>query len=138
MNCRRCGEELTGRQRVWCSVECQKINSREQRLQQHFHLSLADYNKILDFQHGKCAVCSRTPKPGKALAVDHDHQTGFVRGLLCFACNKRLLGARSDRAVFALAAYLREPPAKKALGRDVVAPGRPPKKRRPRRKTVKR
>lgn len=41
---------------------------------------------MLDFQDGKCGVC-RKPENGKALAVDHCHETGRVRGLLCSKCN---------------------------------------------------
>lgn len=38
-------------------------------------------------QHGRYAICGREPRPGKHLHVDHDHDTGRVRGLLCFSCN---------------------------------------------------
>ena len=41
-------------------------------------------------QGGGCAVCGRPPKEGKSLHVDHDHETGYVRGLLCFSCNAAL------------------------------------------------
>lgn len=50
-------------------------------------LTLEDYNEVLAFQHGKCAICKQHPKPGKNLAVDHCHSTGTIRGLLCFRCN---------------------------------------------------
>lgn len=131
MNCKRCGDELTGKRRSWCSESCQKAASRERRLREHFNISADDYDRILEYQGGVCAVCKRPPKPGKRLVVDHDHQTGYVRGLLCFFDNKRVLGARTAAAIVALADYVTDPPARAALGRDVVAPGRPPKRRRP-------
>jgi hypothetical protein len=50
-----------------------------------------DYDKLVTTQDGKCAICLEPKK----LVVDHDHEDGKVRGLLCFKCNM-LLGACSD------------------------------------------
>ena len=59
-----------------------------QRLRK-FGLTIEDYNRILDFQHGKCAICGCEigDVMGNRLYVDHDHATGSVRGLLCSSCN---------------------------------------------------
>ena len=46
-----------------------------------------DYERMLAAQGGCCAICGRRPRAGKHLHVDHDHDTGRVRGLLCFSCN---------------------------------------------------
>jgi hypothetical protein len=56
------------------------------------------YEAQLARQDGHCAICPNTPK-SRRLHIDHDHQTGKVRGLLCYPCNRLLLGAgvRSDR-----------------------------------------
>ena len=54
-----------------------------------------EYTRILQEQEGRCFICQKTPyetKPRRNLAVDHDHATGRIRGLLCFNCNHRLLG----------------------------------------------
>lgn len=72
-----------------------------------FGLTSADYQALLASQGGVCAICGR-PEHGRRLAVDHDHITGAVRGLLCRHCNLALgqFGddpARIDRA----ASYLR-------------------------------
>lgn len=134
LSCSGCGKPLTGQQRKWCSDTCSKDGARAARLRTIFDISVDEYDQILAYQEGKCAICRRPPKPGKRLAVDHDHQTGFVRGLLCFLCNRRVLGARSADVLIRTAAYVTDPPARRALGRDVIAPGRPKKKRKTRRK----
>lgn len=46
-----------------------------------------DYESLLRSQNGVCAICRQEPVPGKRLAVDHCHNTGIVRGLLCTNCN---------------------------------------------------
>jgi hypothetical protein len=54
------------------------------------------YQKLLEQQDGKCAICGAVEghrsRDGRAcrLSVDHDHQTGIVRGLLCNRCNRGL------------------------------------------------
>ena len=60
-----------------------------------FGITLAQYNQMLSDQRGVCAICGEeetvhsNARQGrkKSLAVDHDHQTGRVRGLLCSRCN---------------------------------------------------
>lgn len=64
-------------------------------LKRGYGISLAEYNRILELQGGLCAICL---KPETAmlrgvvryLAVDHDHSTNEVRGLLCTNCNNML------------------------------------------------
>jgi hypothetical protein len=91
------------------------IYEREWRFQRRFGITVADYDRMLTEQHSVCAVCKRPPtqvhaKSGKVrdLAVDHDHATGAVRGLLCTDCNTTLgLVDDSVERLQALAAYLR-------------------------------
>ena len=47
------------------------------------------YESLLASQDGHCALCPNEPKT-RRLHVDHNHRTGMVRGLLCYACNRRL------------------------------------------------
>src|SRR5690348_17564393 len=75
---------------------------RAWRLQRKFGITVEDYDKLLNEQGGVCAICKQPPeqvhrKSGKLrdLAVDHDHGTGQVRGLLCADCNMAL-GLFSD------------------------------------------
>lgn len=56
-----------------------------------YGLERGEYARILDAQDGRCAICTRRPR-ARRLAVDHDHATGAVRGLLCYTCNKFVLG----------------------------------------------
>jgi len=64
-------------------------------IEKAFGLSKDAYLKMLEFQQGLCALCGNPEtaiRHGKTkeLAVDHDHQTGAIRGLLCHACNTGL------------------------------------------------
>lgn len=62
------------------------------RLKQYYRITLEEYNQMLISQNGVCAICQQPEtriRDGKVslLAVDHDHETGKNRGLLCFRCN---------------------------------------------------
>jgi hypothetical protein len=52
-----------------------------------YGMTIDDYNNILLEQKGVCAICKKAPKNNRRLHIDHDHQTGLIRGLLCFRCN---------------------------------------------------
>ena len=54
------------------------------------HEELSPYMYILEKQGGVCAICKEKDKTGRALAIDHDHKTDQVRGLLCGSCNRGL------------------------------------------------
>ena len=67
-----------------------KVAGRESNYRRQYGISIADYDKLFKSQAGKCAICGTTEPGGhgkKHLAVYHDHITGRVRGLLCYACN---------------------------------------------------
>lgn len=55
-----------------------------------YGLSAKEYADILQAQNGVCAVCQGENKDGRRLFVDHCHDTGKVRGLLCGKCNSGL------------------------------------------------
>lgn len=83
-----------------------------------YRLTPDEYKAIFKFQDGTCAGCGKTPT-GKRLAVDHDHKTGRIRGLLCWLCNRALgLIADNARAATNLGAYLYRPTAPVALGKE--------------------
>ena len=54
----------------------------------YYGLTVEEYDAMYLFQDSGCAICQApTGANGKRLAVDHNHQTGVVRGLLCDDCN---------------------------------------------------
>lgn len=93
---------------------CNLHYMRKRTLRKEFGLTLAQFDAMLAAQDGRCAICGttetranwRSTKP-EALAVDHDHATNAVRGLLCNSCNRGLgLFADSADRLHAAAAYL--------------------------------
>lgn len=84
-----------------------KLRARESHLQRKYGLTLADYDRMLDAQHGGCGICGRAPREDSALHVDHDPVSGDVRGILCFSCNNLLGDVQDDPSrLRAAAAYL--------------------------------
>lgn len=63
--------------------------TRAEHLESKYSITEAQYEEILRTQQGVCAIC-RNHQRYKRLAVDHDHKTGQVRGLLCEQCNRGL------------------------------------------------
>lgn len=84
----------------------QKTNRHRIRLQT-YGLTPPQYEQLWNEQGGLCAIC-KTVEPTN---IDHCHQTGLVRGLLCGLCN-RMLGQAQDNPDRLLAgvAYLSKPP----------------------------
>jgi hypothetical protein len=67
-----------------------KRENRDAHLRRTFGITLEDFEALLVAQGGGCAICGRAAPEGTSLHVDHDHETGVVRGLLCFTCNGAL------------------------------------------------
>lgn len=84
---------------------------RDYQLNRRYGLPEGGYDAMLAVQHGGCAICGKKPRT-KALALDHDHRTGRIRGLLCTGlrgCNKALGPFETDAATARrAAAYLLE------------------------------
>ena len=81
------------RHRCWCKNHSEYL--REIRLKKRFGLSVQDYEHLFTGQNGCCAICGNPETLISAgglqrLAVDHDHRTNKVRGLLCYRCNSAL------------------------------------------------
>lgn len=99
-------------------------STREYHLRRRYGVTSAQVDEMIEAQFGKCAVC----QTAQAEHVDHDHETGAVRGILCFNCNGAL-GHVRDRPDVLLAAidYLRTHAPTKEKGRTwrktLEAPG---------------
>ena len=84
--------------------EEKNLFNRRKSLRQKYGMSLDTYDAILKKQGGRCKIC-RADKPGGAgakfnvFSVDHDHNTGAVRGLLCGLCNITIGSAREDAEI---------------------------------------
>ena len=68
---------------------CRAEVGRWEKVEARYAMSREDFYELLDAQDGRCAVC-RCPLPKGTAVVDHDHDTGVVRGLLCNADNLAL------------------------------------------------
>ena len=56
-----------------------------------YGITLQQYNQMLEDQNGVCAICGKADEvEGRRMAIDHNHDTGEVRGLLCGTCNRGL------------------------------------------------
>ena len=60
------------------------------RKYQKYNLTAEEFLEIFESQQGVCAICGNPEVLGRTLAIDHDHKTTLVRGLLCGKCNQRL------------------------------------------------
>lgn len=76
-----------------------KVKNRKHNLQHKYGLSLEDFDNLLEDQNYLCKIC----KEEKELVVDHCHNSGRVRGLLCRECNSGL-GMFKDSILYLQAA----------------------------------
>ena len=80
-----------------------KQKARSAMLLRTKRVSLATYDAMLEAQGGVCAICGDGPPwtgtHKNTLAIDHDHATGVVRGLLCACCNLMIGNARDTTAI---------------------------------------
>jgi Recombination endonuclease VII len=91
--------------------EAARLRTRHYTLKYNFGMTIDDLSTMLSAQNGECAVCedsivvSVSGKGSRTVAcVDHDHETGKVRGLLCHSCNTAL-GLFKDDKILLLKAF---------------------------------
>jgi hypothetical protein len=84
-------------------LEAEGDKARNAYLLKTYGISVRDYQILLQEHHGKCWICGGGST--KSLAVDHNHETGKVRGLLCHPCNELLGRIKDDPLVLEEAIY---------------------------------
>lgn len=103
--CKVCGSTKTknnGRNYRTCKpctdrgILARPDKSRIRKIGKTYGITDEQYAKMLENQDGKCAMCGALPDSSSSirnkrrLAIDHDHITGQIRGLLCSVCNMHL------------------------------------------------
>lgn len=86
---------------------------RRYSLKTRFGITEDDYDAVLSIQHGLCAICFSDDPGAKRnfFAIDHDHETGAIRGLLCNSCNIGLGCLQDSKPLLKSALkYLNDPP----------------------------
>lgn len=95
--CRVCGREFQPEapSNLYCSPRCAEDGYDHAYLMRTYGITLKTYRRKLEEQGGRCAICHRhgfkmRDHHRKTLVVDHCHDTGEVRSLLCHNCNRAL------------------------------------------------
>ena len=87
-------QRIKNRQDKWRKKNSKR--SEDRRMQRVYGITIEDYNIMFFKQEGKCAICGvHQSDLHKSLCIDHNHETGNVRALLCDKCN-RGLGSFND------------------------------------------
>jgi hypothetical protein len=124
--CKKCYTKYTtanNKERYRTSYKCRvatRAAARQSHLRLKYGMTEDDYHALLARQGGRCAICSATkesrqssrrrvyarndPKQDYRLCIDHCHQSGKVRGVLCSRCNSLIGQAKDDPAVLLAAA----------------------------------
>lgn len=111
---------VRGPKRRFCSVQCQKhtVNDaqtqRRRTLKRCYGMTLEQFDALFESQDGVCAICGNAEETVHRntgtkwnLNVDHNHDTGEVRGLLCTPCNRGIGFLRdSPQLLLSALAYL--------------------------------
>ena len=92
--CKKCDKEVRAISRSK-SPKTQE-GYRRRKIARDHGITMDDYDRMIKEQGGKCAICGTTNPHGegsvatylKYLSIDHNHETGEIRGLLCNKCNR--------------------------------------------------
>lgn len=106
-----------GREQIQRLKDARKLSARKSTIKKKYGINYDEFMRMLELANHKCEVCGRDvviegPRGSANLAhIDHCHDTGRVRGVLCFKCNTGI-GALGDTICSVLKAveYLRKTP----------------------------
>ena len=94
--CKKC-DDLSRLKWLTDNPDRSRESQRKRNLKHKYGMTLEEYNAMLSTQGGSCAICGVTENKVTgdrfskiSFAVDHDHATGKVRGILCNQCNRAL------------------------------------------------
>lgn len=96
--CPKCGKVLPLSMFAPNTEHC-RICRRDYDWQYRYGISPEQYLDMYKAQNGKCKICGKELPDGQYLCIDHNKETGEVRGLLCSSCNKGLGFFRDDTDV---------------------------------------
>jgi hypothetical protein len=98
--CKECNNTWT---RNWYDNNQEEIKqkysyekNKNQKLKRIFGISYDEYLNMLAAQNNCCAICGTDTPGARAFAVDHCHDTGKIRGLLCSKCNTGIGNLKDD------------------------------------------
>ena len=67
--------------------ELNPLKIRERYLKVRYNLTIEGWESMFNQQNRSCKICKCTESTGKGWHVDHHHETGQIRGILCHHCN---------------------------------------------------
>jgi hypothetical protein len=83
--CKACN---TSRKKSWHQTDSGKASSANTKLKRRYGITLSEYESMVLEVGSKCEICGDTKSYlNHKLCIDHDHNTGNIRGVLCKACN---------------------------------------------------
>lgn len=94
----------------WCSAwkrtESGKRSSRKDHLKRTYGITPETFDQMRNAQAGVCKICGEAlpeNKPGRFTCIDHNHESGVIRGLLCIECNSGIGFFKEDASLLAKA-----------------------------------
>lgn len=104
---RRTSPVAKARQARYSQTESCKLTRKKAKIKNKYGMKWEEFVQLFNIQEGKCATCKDPLSLLKGSAVDHSHETGRVRGILCHPCNRGLGSVRDDtRILKSMISYL--------------------------------